>query len=356
MKNLQIFSLPKNVTGSAADIALGKAMIDVWRSDGIFAVGTTPDQDEIADRAIASGKRFFKKSLPEKKMHISELTYSGYVAYAEEQTAGEPDFSEVFTVCKDVSLADERVKEQWPCHGPVPWPDKEYEESMLDFMGRFGGVVGEELLKLTALGLGLEINALTDLSVDGWHHMRVLRFPQATSEEDRGLGAHTDYGMLVIAVQRDAGGLDVDIRLPVNQNGEREKRNKNWLSGQSTAGENESDPNWWRISLVPGVFVVFPGDLLQYITGDYLVSTSHKVTLHKKIERFPIAYFHEPNFGCSVRPLLGENEPESFFYGKHFTDMFMRCYPERSTTQRIKKLNLCKNLESIRQTVPTKKS
>ncbi|WP_460070372.1 hypothetical protein [Pseudomonas sp. H2_E05] len=73
-------------------------------------------------------------------------------------------------------------------------------------------VTGEKLLKLVALGLELEINALTALSRDGWHHMRVLRFPASSAHTHRGIGAHTDYGMLVIATQDEVGGLYIRPR------------------------------------------------------------------------------------------------------------------------------------------------
>jgi len=46
---------------------------------------------------------------------------------------------------------------------------------------------GEKLLKLIALGLNLaNSNALTDLTDDGWHHMRVLRFPQVDNTNGKG--------------------------------------------------------------------------------------------------------------------------------------------------------------------------
>ncbi|WP_030434626.1 2OG-Fe(II) oxygenase family protein [Actinoplanes subtropicus] len=38
------------------------------------------------------------------------------------------------------------------------------------------------------------------------HHMRVLRFPAESRQTARGIGAHTDYGLLVIAYQDDVGG------------------------------------------------------------------------------------------------------------------------------------------------------
>jgi 2-oxoglutarate dioxygenase / 2-oxoglutarate/L-arginine monooxygenase/decarboxylase len=50
------------------------------------------------------------------------------------------------------------------------------------------GSIGEKLLKLVALGLGLaDIDALTKLTRDGWHHMRVLRFPVPPASARAGL-------------------------------------------------------------------------------------------------------------------------------------------------------------------------
>jgi isopenicillin N synthase-like dioxygenase len=80
------------------------------------------------------------------------------------------------------------------------------------------------------------------------------------------------------------------------------------------------------------VFTVFPGDILQFLTGGRLLSTPHKVRLADR-ERYTLAYFHEPAFGATVRPLAGGEE--SIHYGTHFTNMFTRCYPDRVTTRRI---------------------
>jgi isopenicillin N synthase-like dioxygenase len=37
------------------------------------------------------------------------------------------------------------------------------------------GDAGATLLRLTELGLGVPEGALTDMTRDGWHHLRVLR-------------------------------------------------------------------------------------------------------------------------------------------------------------------------------------
>ena len=85
---------------------------------------------------------------------------------------------------------------------------------------------------------------------------------------------------------------------------------------------------------MPSVLTVFPGDILQFLTNGYLLSTPHKVRLNTR-ERFALAYFHEPNFEACVRPLFAPSSDEHIHYGSHFTNMFMRCYPDRITTRRI---------------------
>lgn len=77
---------------------------------------------------------------------------------------------------------------------------------------------------------------------------------------------------------------------------------------------------------------------MQFLTNSALPSTPHKVGLNIR-ERFAFAYFHEPNFQAVVRPLpgydAGQEPKEGVHYGRHFTDMFMRNYPQRITTQRL---------------------
>jgi isopenicillin N synthase-like dioxygenase len=73
---------------------------------------------------------------------------------------------------------------------------------------------------------------------------------------------------------------------------------------------------------------------MQFLTGGALLSTPHKVRLGVR-DRYAMAYFHEPAFTACVRPLLEPAADDHIFYGSHFTNMFMRCYPDRVTTKRI---------------------
>jgi 2-oxoglutarate dioxygenase / 2-oxoglutarate/L-arginine monooxygenase/decarboxylase len=328
MAELLTFQLPEIVNDTGLDARLGREMIKAWQRDGIFQVAATREQVRTTEVAVASSKRFFQQPMQVKASRVSDLSYSGYIASGEEVTAGEADYSEIFTVTKDLPLTDPRVQAGWPCHGPAPWPDQRYQQDMHALMDTFAAI-GEKLLKLVALGLELkDTDTLTNLTRDGWHHMRVLRFPAKSERTTRGIGAHTDYGLLVIAYQDDVGGLY--IRPPIQG----EQRPRNWLPQESAAGVFENDEGWQFVTPVPNVFTVFPGDIMQFLTDGALLSTPHKVTLADR-DRYAMAYFHEPNFNAVVRPFADPTSEEHIHYGTHFTNMALRNYPDRITTKRI---------------------
>lgn len=89
---------------------------------------------------------------------------------------------------------------------------------------------------------------------------------------------------------------------------------------------------------------------MQYLTNSYLPSTPHKVGLNTA-ERFAFAYFHEPNFSAVIKPLPEYDpaaaEADGIHYGTHFTNMFMRNYPERITAKRIEREGRMRILEDV---------
>lgn len=171
---LETFTLPGRVTGSPGDRAMGKALVDAWRRDGILQVSMNDKQQHIFNEATASSKAFFAKPHDEKAACVDSQSYSGYIASGEEITDGIADYSEIFTVTKDLDLAEPRVRAKWPCHGPAPWPDYEMKQPMTTYMD-YLGESGEKLLQLAELGLNVPAGSLTNLTQDGWHHMRILR-------------------------------------------------------------------------------------------------------------------------------------------------------------------------------------
>ncbi|KAJ5190049.1 Oxoglutarate/iron-dependent dioxygenase [Penicillium cf. griseofulvum] len=330
---LKTFTLPEKVTGCPGDIQMGKDLINAWREDGILQIAMDPKQQALFDKAFAASKRFFALPPKQKAACVDSQSYAGYIASGEEITDGIADYSEIFTVTKDLPLDEPRVKAKWPCHGPCPWTDNEMKTTVQQYMESLG-TSGERLLQMIEYGLNLEPKTLTGLTQDGWHHLRILRFPQTSNtngkgKDGRGIGSHTDYGLLVIAAQDDVGGLF--IRRPFA-----DEKLENWK--KSAAGFQENDDRWDYVPPVPGVFTVFPGDMMQFMTNSYLPSTPHKVGLNTR-ERYAFAYFHEPSFQAEIEPIAqlydGNPPDEKVHYGTHFTNMFMRNYPDRITSERM---------------------
>ena len=171
---LETFFLPHKVSGSVSDRALGSAMVNTWRRDGIIQIAMTRGQQMIYEEANAASKSFFGRRRAEKAACVDGGSYSGYIASGEEITDGVADYSEIFTVTKDVPLGDSRARKGWPCHGPCPWPDVHMKVAMERYMEMLSEN-GETILQLIELGLEVPERSLTEYTEDGWHHMRILR-------------------------------------------------------------------------------------------------------------------------------------------------------------------------------------
>lgn len=327
MTHLQTFSLPDHIDASKDNALLGKDIVSSWRKNGIIEIRRTRQQEEETVRAFEENAAFFRRNIEEKRKYVNDMTYSGYVASGEEKKSANPDFPEVFTIFPDIPMDDQRVKEKWPCHGPTNWPSDSFKEAMTAYMNSCGSI-GYRLLQLTALGMDLPIDTFAKLCKRPWNYMRVLQFPPATVENRRGIGAHTDYDFFVISSQ-DMKKEGLFIRPPI----EGEKRARNWISGESMRGMYEDIEPWNLVPPNPGVFTVFPGDMMQLVTDGYLLSTPHKVARYAE-QRRAMPVFIGPDFDVRLR---GYNQPEAegFHYGEHVTNMHVNMYRDRSTSQRI---------------------
>ncbi|KAG6039139.1 hypothetical protein E4U41_003155 [Claviceps citrina] len=333
--NFETFVLPEKVSGNLSNMMMAKAMINAWRKDGILQIAMTPKQVRLYELASNASKKFFQKTPSQKHACVNDSSFCGYVASGEELTSGIADYSEIFTVSKNLQPNDHRVLAKWPCHGPCPWPDKSMERYTMDYVSELGSN-GEKLLQMIELGLDVPPGSLTKYTQDGFHHMRALRFPSrdrtnGKGKEGRGIGCHTDYGLLVMAAQDEVGGLFVQ------------------RPRQDEAAESiGNDSGWVYVAPTPGVFTVFPGDMMQYMTNKFLQSTPHKVGLNVR-ERFAFAYFHEPNFKAVVKPLpgfdAGQEPAGGIHYGSYFTNMVLRNYPDRASIKKLLADGRCAMLE-----------
>ena len=126
-----------------------------------------------------------------------------------------------------------------------------------------------------ALSLGLEESYFADRCTgEPLTLFRIFNYPPPADPTLWGVGEHTDYGLLTILLQDDAGGLEVQSR-----------------------------SRWVAAPPVPGSFVCNIGDMLDRMTGGLYRSTPHRVRNPAPRDRLSFPFFFDPNFFARVRPI-----------------------------------------------------
>jgi isopenicillin N synthase-like dioxygenase len=107
---------------------------------------------------------------------------------------------------------------------------------------------------------------------------RIFNYPYVPTADDVswGVGEHTDYGVLTILRQDDAGGLQVKSR-----------------------------SRWIDAPPVPKSFVCNIGDMLDRMTQGRYRSTPHRVRNAARRDRLSFPFFFDPNFQAEIRPVEG---------------------------------------------------
>ncbi len=223
-----------------------------------------PDADKAA-LAMARGGRAWR----------------GWFPVGGELTSGEPDLKEGLYLGSELPLDDPRVRAGRPLHGPNLWPAQvtELRGAALAYMDALTAL-GHALMRGLAAALGLEPRWFeAHATADPLILFRLFHYPAPRSAAERpswGVGEHTDYGLLTILAQDDAGGLEV--RTP-----------RGWI---------DAPP-------VDDSFVCNLGDMLERMTGGRFRSTPHRVRNTSGRSRLSMPLFFDPSWDSEVRPVPG---------------------------------------------------
>jgi len=137
----------------------------------------------------------------------------------------------------------------WRLQGPNLWPDDAgFRQRTLAYVDAVEGV-GIRLLRTLGEALGLDAGAW--LGADPYVLGKGIGY-HAQPESGaalRGVAAHLDFSLLTLTLQDDVGGLEV--RRP--------------------------DGSWLAVPCLPATWLVNVGELLQYVSGNRLVATPHRV-------------------------------------------------------------------------------
>jgi isopenicillin N synthase-like dioxygenase len=131
---------------------------------------------------------------------------------------------------------------------------------------------GGHLLRAIAIHLGLDEQYFTGKIKDGNSILRSIHYPPITSEPKSAIRSeqHEDINLITLLVGASAGGL------------------------QLLTSNNE----WLEIMPEEGEIVINVGDMLQRLTNNYLISTTHRVVNPPKeqwhVPRLSIPFFLHP--------------------------------------------------------------
>jgi hypothetical protein len=160
--------------------------------------------------------------------------------------------------------------------GPNQWLPEHvlpsYRATVTDWFARMKALA-DELMGVLAVGLGLPADTFEiafgerPLSL-----LKMISYPQ-TPPGEAGVNSHHDAGFLTLLLQHGVSGLQA----------------------------LNPDDEWVDIEPDPSAFVVNLGEMLQSMTGNYLVATTHRVIASQP--RQSSAYFHGPDLRSSLAPL-----------------------------------------------------
>lgn len=279
---------------------------------GFFYVKNHGVSKDLVERMYRAAEDFFNLPIEVKqRLNVanSGLTLRGYIpTYAENvDPENTRDLKEVFEF-------GEHQDEVSPFFGPNPMPSElpEFKETCESYHSAMLKLA-RKLVSAIALSLDLPADYFEAMQRKPITYQRLLHYPPqegVVSQEEIGIGAHTDYGFLTILSQDSVGGLQV--------------RNR--------AGE------WISAPPVEGTFIINSGDLVQVFTNDRYSSTVHRVVNNTGRERYSIPFFIDLDFDAVVEPVptcVSAENPSKyspFTCGEHKYRRFVDSYAHLKDT------------------------
>ncbi|VTX58751.1 isopenicillin N synthase family dioxygenase [Acinetobacter ursingii] len=292
---------------------VAQQMKQACEDKGFFYISNHGIATELQQAVFKQSKQFFDLPMNEKeKVHKkNSIANRGYEPLKNQTLeAGTPaDLKEGFYSGREYALESKEVLAQRFNHGPNQWPTQfpEFESTMQHYQAELE-VLAKYLMRGLALSLSLAENYFDDFCHDSLVTLRLLHYPpQPANPEpnEKGCGAHTDFGALTLLLQDQQGGLQV------------------W---------DQNSESWMDAPPIEGTYVINLGDLIARWTNNRFKSTLHRVINKSGKQRYSVPFFFGGNPDYQVQCLPNcktENEPALFApttVEKHHIEMYRRTY------------------------------
>ena len=268
---------------------LGKAYEEV----GFVAVKNHGISDQLIQQLYNVVQQFFSLPLEKKKQYeiIAMAGQRGYTSFGKEQAKGSdaPDLKEFFQYGQ--LIKNSFTKETYPNNVVVNEIDdfnKVFDDAFQAFEKS-----GTVMLQAIALYLGLDEHYFDEYVTEGNSILRSIHYPPITETPKSAIRAeqHEDINLITLLVGASADGLEILTK------------------------QNE----WVAVTSLPEQIVVNVGDMLQRLTNNKLMSTTHRVVNPKQefwhTSRFSIPFFLHPKRSMSLKCLescVNANHPIAY--------------------------------------------
>jgi isopenicillin N synthase-like dioxygenase len=263
-----------------AQVAVAAAIAAACEDVGFFYVVGHGVGQEVLNRLETEARTFFDLPTADKQtiaMARGGAAWRGWFPLGGELTSGRPDNKEGLYLGEALGDHDPRVIAGWPLHGANLWPAaapglRPAAEAFFDG----GSLAAAALMQGVSLALGLDEQYFARHYLQKPTRLfRIFNYPP-TPADAWGVAEHTDYGLLTLLGQDDAGGLEVRAR-----------------------------DGWRTAPPIPGALVCNIGDMLERLTGGRFVSTPHRVVNRTDRPRLSFPFFYDPDFTAKMTPVPG---------------------------------------------------
>jgi isopenicillin N synthase-like dioxygenase len=219
------------------------------------------------------------------KTHVKLSTNnSGYTPLLEENTnpAGNGDVHEAYDMALELAADDPALQDGKALYAPNLWPEAmpAFRQAMLDYNKEMLRL-GRQLFSAFALALGQDEDYFAPMITKPTMAQRIVYYPpqepKTMSEDQIGIGAHSDYECFTILAQHEVAALQV----------------------LNSAGE------WIAAPPIPGTFVVNIGDQMARWSNDFFASTIHRAINVTGKPRYSIPFFLGTNYDTLIDVLPG---------------------------------------------------
>lgn len=314
-KTIASNSLPViDIAGLAGDFAARRLVAHQLRAacvdTGFFYIkghGTPPS---LIETLFHQSRTFFALPMEQKlalAMANSPCRHGYEPLKAQTLKSGAPpDLKEGYLAGEDLA-ADHPAALNDPGNvGPNQWPPQlpSFKEVMISYLAEMKGLT-KTLMRGLALSLDLEEDYFDDFCRDPVLTLRLLHYPPQPANpapNEKGCGAHTDWGGITVLLQDDAGGLQV----------------------------RHADGSWISAPPLAGTFVVNIGDLFARWTNNLYRSTVHRVVNASGRDRYSVPFFldgRSDHLVSCIPTCAGERRhfPDTTVRG-HLEEMVRRTY------------------------------